>query len=346
MKDIGLITDIPFWRKGLGQYERIQALVHYLAQHAKLTIYYVGTWTEEFSKFAVQVATVAQCVYCPQNQSSQLASYFHAAHHDKIIVEYLYLHPLCSLIPPTTDRILDAHDILSHRASSFKHYGRQAPIEVTEEVEFQLFGKFHQVMFIQADEYALGVEKLGEKHCLLCPHPVIAVEKKLQANVKTIGFLGSAGVMNQDGLIWFHDHVLPLLEPQYAVEIYGTICYEQTVIQRCPNLHFMGTVAELPQFYQKIDIVMCPILYGAGLKIKCVEALAYGVPLVTTSVGAQGLMSHANQAFLLADDIEQFANSLHQLAYSLQLRQQLSHYAHQLIRTEFTSDACFSALVY
>ncbi len=342
MKNIGLVTDIPFWRKGLGQYERIQALVRYLALHATLTIYYMGTWTDEFSKLATQVANMAQCIDCP---SSQLAAHFQAANHDKIIVEYLYLHSLCDLIPATTHRILDSHDILSHRASSFKQHGRQAPIDVTEEVEFQLFQKFHQVMFIQAEEYALGVDKLGEKHCLLCPHPMITVEKEHRLIVKTIGFLGSAGVMNQDGLMWFHDNVLPLLEPQYTVEIYGTVCHEQALIQRCPNLKFMGTVTELPHFYQQMDIVICPILYGAGLKIKCVEALAHGVPLVTTTIGAQGLMSHANRAFLLADEAHQFANSLHQLAHSLQLRQQLSQSAHQLIQTELTPETCFSALL-
>jgi glycosyltransferase involved in cell wall biosynthesis len=50
--------------------------------------------------------------------------------------------------------------------------------------------------------------------------------------------------------------------------------------------------------------------FGAGVKVKCIEALQYGVPVVSTSVGAEGLGLHDSRAVIVADDPGEFAASL------------------------------------
>jgi glycosyltransferase involved in cell wall biosynthesis len=57
-------------------------------------------------------------------------------------------------------------------------------------------------------------------------------------------------------------------------------------------------------------VVINPISTGTGLKIKNIEALGYGKPLVTTSVGAVGMENGSHSAFLAADTAQDFANAV------------------------------------
>ena len=56
--------------------------------------------------------------------------------------------------------------------------------------------------------------------------------------------------------------------------------------------------------------MVVPMRFGAGVKVKCIEALQYGVPVVSTSVGAEGLGLHDSRAVVVADDAAGFATAL------------------------------------
>jgi glycosyltransferase involved in cell wall biosynthesis len=99
------------------------------------------------------------------------------------------------------------------------------------------------------------------------------------------------------------------------------------------------------EYYKSIDIAINPVLYGSGLKIKTVEAIAYGIPLVTTSAGAQGLHEESGRSFLLADTPEAFAAAICRLAASSDLRCQLSTQSRSFARQHLTPAACFGALL-
>jgi len=85
--------------------------------------------------------------------------------------------------------------------------------------------------------------------------------------------------------------------------------------------------------------------FGAGLKIKNMEALANGVPLVTTTHGARGLEDIQQKGFLLADDPGDFTQAITSLIESKALRQQLGEYAHDYIKDNFSPETCFRPLM-
>ena len=72
------------------------------------------------------------------------------------------------------------------------------------------------------------------------------------------------------------------------------------------------------------------MLFGTGIKIKNVESLGYGIPLVTTSVGAKGLEEKANTAFLVADNPQEFALKVIMILSNKQLCLNLSKSAFQV----------------
>ena len=66
---------------------------------------------------------------------------------------------------------------------------------------------------------------------------------------------------------------------------------------------------ELDSLYNKIRIVVVPLTFGAGIKGKIIEAIAMGIPIVTTSIGAEGIES-AKTCMFIADTPVEFANAV------------------------------------
>jgi glycosyltransferase involved in cell wall biosynthesis len=80
------------------------------------------------------------------------------------------------------------------------------------------------------------------------------------------------------------------------------------------GLELHQNVPEMRPFYRESDIVLSPIFIGSGTRIKILEAMAYGRPVVTTSMGAEGLgLVHGRHA-MIADDMTEFANAVVALA--------------------------------
>jgi glycosyltransferase involved in cell wall biosynthesis len=73
-------------------------------------------------------------------------------------------------------------------------------------------------------------------------------------------------------------------------------------------------VPSLRPYYENCDVVIAPILFGSGTRIKILEAMAYGRPVVSTSMGAEGLGLDDGTHLLLADTMIEFAKALTDLA--------------------------------
>jgi glycosyltransferase involved in cell wall biosynthesis len=101
---------------------------------------------------------------------------------------------------------------------------------------------------------------------------------------------------------------------------------------------------ELRNEYQLAHAVINPQIAGTGLKIKCVEALSAGCPLVVNRAGADGMESGAGTAFLLAEDWNDFAAHVVAILTDDARRQQLEVQARQFAEKLFPVDATFAEL--
>ena len=105
---------------------------------------------------------------------------------------------------------------------------------------------------------------------------------------------GFAHGPNQEAVLWFVDHVLPLIReycPAVRLAIVGSNPSPQVLGLAGDDISVAANVsdAELREFYRTSRVAVVPLRYGAGVKLKVVEALREGLPLVTTPTGAQGL---------------------------------------------------------
>ena len=115
---------------------------------------------------------------------------------------------------------------------------------------------------------------------------------------------------NVDALLWFARDVLPEVlarAPGSRLLVTGSHAPEPVLRLAGPSIVFTGRVPDLEAFYGNARVVIVPMRYGAGVKNKTVEALQFGVPTVSTSVGAEGIDLAVADCLLVDDDAKSFA---------------------------------------
>ncbi|MDP3091159.1 MAG: glycosyltransferase family 4 protein [Nitrospira sp.] len=90
------------------------------------------------------------------------------------------------------------------------------------------------------------------------------------------------------------------------------------------RIHITGFVDDVRSYFQKAAVCICPILSGGGTRLKILDSLAMGVPVVATSFAASGLSLRHNEHLLLADSEDEFARAILELLGDQALRVRLS----------------------
>jgi GT2 family glycosyltransferase len=128
---------------------------------------------------------------------------------------------------------------------------------------------------------------------------------------------GFAHPPNEDAAVWLVESVLPLIRsrvPEVTLSIAGSNPTARVLGLQRDGVAIVANLseAELGQRYQAARVAAVPLRCGAGVKLKVVEALKEGLPLVTTSVGAQGLPG-LGVVVSIRDDREMFATAVSEL---------------------------------
>jgi O-antigen biosynthesis protein len=128
---------------------------------------------------------------------------------------------------------------------------------------------------------------------------------------------GFAHAPNQQAVLWFVDRILPLIRervPAARLAIVGSNPPSQVLDLAGDRITVAANVsdAELRAHYRSSRVAVVPLRYGAGVKLKVIEALREGLPLVTTPTGAQGLPG-LDQVASICDDPRSFAAAVCQL---------------------------------
>ncbi len=128
---------------------------------------------------------------------------------------------------------------------------------------------------------------------------------------------GFAHGPNQEAVLWFADHVLPLIRqrvPSVKMAVVGSNPSREVLGLAGDTISVAANVsdAELREFYRTSRVAVVPLRYGAGVKLKVVEALREGLPLVTTPIGAQGLPG-LDRVASICDGPQNFADTVCEL---------------------------------
>lgn len=143
---------------------------------------------------------------------------------------------------------------------------------------------------------------------------------------------------NTDSIVWFVDHVLPILRrslgPDLRLKLVGNAKAE-AVHARSEGLDIMGVVPDLTEVYRQARVFVAPTRFGAGVPLKVVDAAAHGVPIVLTSMLAGQLgWSHDNEV-LVADSAEDFADACLRLHHDQDLWNRIRNNALTSVERDF-----------
>ncbi len=100
-----------------------------------------------------------------------------------------------------------------------------------------------------------------------------------------------------------------------------------------------GYVDDLGDAYRRADVVVVPLRHAAGTRIKVLEALAWGVPVVTTSAGAAGLAVEHGRHLLVADDVDEIARAVVTVISDKTLAEALVREGRSLVETTYSRAA-------
>jgi glycosyltransferase involved in cell wall biosynthesis len=155
---------------------------------------------------------------------------------------------------------------------------------------------------------------------------------------------------NQDAVLFFCNEVVPQLRrhARRAFEILivggGNISEELHEVSHLPEVELVGAVKRLEPWYQRADGVLAPILAGGGTRIKILEAMIFRRPIVSTSLGIEGLDVIDDEHVLVADTPRTFAAQCMRLMDEPDLADRLTTSAFALCVQRYTPEAIRAAL--
>jgi glycosyltransferase involved in cell wall biosynthesis len=357
MKKVLLITDVNFWERCSGHRARISELIDYLALKVELSVVKVGPVSQAIEAF-VRTSINAEFYVLEKTKmlnsngyGRRLMGYLKDRHFDVIIIEYIHCSYFLNFLVKDVYVLLDAHDIISHRTGEFAKYhyaGKESDTvyKMTRENEINLFNIYDNVIVLCQPDLEKINEMIGIGKAILCPHPAAPCRHEVRPDVKIISFVASSYLPNIDAINWFIANCWPRILCKYPVQlkIYGTICSELRSIELA-GVSLNGYVPDPSIIYEEADIIINPVRFGAGLKIKNIEALSHGLPLITTTHGARGIESGIDDCFLVANDEDDFFDSIESLIQSADLRKKIGKNALKFIERNYSAEKCFAPLL-
>ena len=150
---------------------------------------------------------------------------------------------------------------------------------------------------------------------------------------------------NVDGLLYFLSEVFPLVlkaDSKVKLNIVGRNPDPRIIVasEKYPeNVILHGFVDNLKDVFRLGRVFILPLRFGSGMKVKCLDALYSGIPIVTTSIGAEGIELEQNKHALICDNTVDFSNALLTLLSSPEKWKAMSEASRALARDKYTWQA-------
>ncbi|CAM2758280.1 Glycosyltransferase involved in cell wall bisynthesis [Flavobacterium succinicans] len=229
--------------------------------------------------------------------------------YDFIIVSYVYWSPLLDAVTKgcNTKWIIDTHDFLTSQFQDHKKFA----LDRYFKKEISVMKKFDEVWVISNEEKYLFSQFITKQVSLITHSLPNAIETSSKTE-KTIDvlYVASENFHNIKSAKWFFKEVYPLLSSDLKITIVGKVGNHISNFENVEKLIF---VKELEDVYSKAKITVCPMLSGTGVKIKVIESLSHGIPVVCTERGVDGLLNKTNNGCLTTNDPLLFSKHINTL---------------------------------
>ena len=165
----------------------------------------------------------------------------------------------------------------------------------------------------------------------------------------TLCFIGILDWMpNVDGLLWFLNDVWHIVHerfPDIKFYIAGKHSEKITAKLNYPNVIVIGEVEDAYDYISSKEIMLVPIRYASGTRVKIIEAMALGKVIITTSVGVEGIKAFNEKEIMIADTPGTFAEAIGKCLNDHNICSRISNNAIEFAHNNFNNDIIIGNLI-
>jgi len=145
---------------------------------------------------------------------------------------------------------------------------------------------------------------------------------------------------NKNGLIWFYYKVWPTLKKEVKgikLMIVGRNGFDSAYLplKNDKQINFIGEVSDVSKYYLKNNIAIVPLQEGSGTRLKILEAMNHGNPVISTSIGAEGIECSDGNEILIANNAFEFVDKTLKIINSKELALRITKNARHLIESRY-----------
>lgn len=270
---------------------------------------------------------------------SQFNAILKAEHYDYIIISYAYWSGLVAnnSLKRDATTIVDTHDFLTAQHQNDPNF----ILGATFEDEINRLDTFDEVWAISSDEQFIFSQFCKNKVRLVPVSMSYKTEGSTENRIFDLIYVASNNLHNKTAAKWFFEYVYPRISPDVRICVIGGI---SNSIGDYINVHKVPFAVDLTPWYAKSKIAICPMFTGTGIKIKLIEALAHGLPVVCTERGVDGLRNKTENGCLVSDDTLQFAGYITELLKNEALYKSQQNLGLHFYRSQFSTPVVYDIL--
>jgi GT2 family glycosyltransferase len=210
--------------------------------------------------------------------------------------------------------------------------------------EFFLFRNCDVVSIHSPVERDIILQEMPQARVEVLPLPVHDVAPGVApfAGRRGLLFVGGTHPPNVDALRYFIGEILPLLAariPGVTLTVAGEVSRHELDDLDLSRVIFTGYLRDLRPLFEQALVYVAPLRFGAGIKGKILEAITFGLPVVTTSIGAEGIGLTNGVSVLIADHACDFAAAVLRLGHDQELWQKVRASGREHVARNFSQAA-------
>ncbi|MFW5431884.1 MAG: glycosyltransferase [Methylophilaceae bacterium] len=231
---------------------------------------------------------------------------------DVVFVDTIFRAPNFPSIKGSFTKILIGHDVFYERCESFAKQNKEPIPNVDIRKEASIVGGFDTVIAISENDEKLYKAMSPATTTITLSAPISPqTSMPIKRDTQQILYIGSNAHHNVDGLRWFLMEIWPkvkLTNPKLTLNVVGNV--SSSFNGNFSDVIFHGRVQDIAPIANKAMFAINPVRIGSGMKIKILAYFAYGLPCITTSLGAAGFPEVENTPISACDSVESFANGV------------------------------------
>lgn len=272
---------------------------------------------------------------------------------------YLYRNPYLSAV----HKVVSCHRCLT---TAFSKYAETpgvpamlriksaSQVQMLEKFEFEMYSAMDHILTLTAEDRFTLLNFAPQLPVSVIPPSIDfdylnreKTEPKKEPLVLMCGYF--ADKSNHDAAIWFMEKVWPLIEKsQPAASCLfigeGASHAMQQVAKVSERINIAGAVNDLRPYREQASVFINPMRLGSGLRIKVLEAMGTGLPVVSTALGAAGMPAQNGVNCFIADTPELFAESVQWLLRDEKLAKTMGNRAKEMVRKRYNIESTTTGL--